>query len=135
MTDIIEDHPIFEDYQPEPYKVYAQIDSDSIITAIGSSVFIQDTEGWVQIDEGYDNEKHYHAQNNYLEKGLIDDAGCYNYKLDDTKPFGEMAVERTATEKQAEIDARPAPPLTETEVLRDYVLDVDYRLIMMELGI
>lgn len=30
----------------------------------------------------------------------------------------------------------PLPPVsTETEMLRDYVLDLDYRLILMELGI
>lgn len=125
MTDIIEDHPIFEDYQPEPYKVYAQTDSENIITAIGSSGFIDDPTDWVQIDEGYDNEKHYHAQNNYLEKGLIDEQGCFNYKLDDAKPFGEMAVERTAEEKQAEIDARPAPPPTPQEQIAALTEDVE----------
>ena len=33
-------------------------------------------------------------------------------------------------------DPTPMPPqLTEKEILRDYILDIDYRLILMELGL
>lgn len=109
-----------EEYESEPYIVYVQIYSENIITAIGSSAFIQDTEGWVQIDEGYDNVKHQHAQGNYLPKGLIDESGCYNYKLIDG-----IATERTAEEKQAEIDARPAPPPTEMDVLGQKAVELE----------
>lgn len=119
MTDIIEDYPIPEDYQPEPYKVYAQIDPENIITAIGSSEFIQDLTDWIQIDEGF-GDRYHHAQGNYLEKGLIDEQGCCNYNLID----GEVA-ERSLEEKQAEIDARPAPPPTEMDILGQRVVELE----------
>jgi hypothetical protein len=57
-------------------------------------------------------------------------------------PDGLYCAKWTGTEwiedmSQEEIDAlnnQPHEP-TETEMLRDYVLDLDYRLILMELGI
>ena len=111
------------------YIVYIKTDTENRIISINSSAFLFDTTGWTQIDEGI-GDKFHHAQGNYLEKGLMDDNGCYNYKL-----VSGVVVERTQEEKQAEIDARPPVPPTETEVLQDYILDVDYRLIMMELGL
>ncbi len=120
MTGEYIEQPIIDEYEPEPIKVYVQTDSENHITAIGSSEFIHDTEGWVQIDEGYDNVKHQHAQGNYLEKGLIDENGCYNYKLVDG-----ATVERTAEEKQAEIDARPTPPPTPQEQIIALTEDVE----------
>jgi hypothetical protein len=113
----------------EKYKVFIKTDSENKIVAVNSSAFLRDTVEWIQIDEGIGNRYH-HAQGNYLEKGLMDDNGCYNYKL-----ISGIVVERNQEEKQAEIDARPPVPPTETEVLQDYILDVDYRLIMMELGL
>lgn len=120
MTEETIEQPIIDEYEPEPYKVYVQTDSQNRITAIGSSGFIHDPTDWVQIDEGYDNEKHYHAQNNYLEKGLMDENGCWNYVLVD-----DEVVERTQEEKQAEIDARPAPPPTPQEQITAISEDVE----------
>lgn len=111
------------------YKVYIKKDEEGKITSINSSAFLRDTTDWIQIDEGI-GDKYHHAQGNYFPKPIMDDNGCYNYKFIN----GEI-VERTEEEKQAEIDARPPVPPTETEVLQDYILDVNYRLIMMELGV
>lgn len=74
-------------------KVYIQIESNNVITSINSSVFITDATGWTQIDEGI-GDKYSHAQGNYLDKGLMDSNGKYNYKLVDGKP-----VELTDAEK------------------------------------
>lgn len=63
-------------------KVYVKIDTENHITAIASSIFLTDTTDWIQIDEGY-GDKYAHAQNQYLEKHLMDKQGRYNYKLID----------------------------------------------------
>lgn len=97
--------------QMPTYKVYVQTNSDSYITAVNSSVFLPNTTGWTQIDEGT-GDKYVHAQGNYFDKPLMDENGCYNYKLTNGKP-----IETTDEEKQEQLDARPAPPPTNTEVM------------------
>lgn len=78
-------------------KVYVQIDSNNIITNILSDIESQimgiNIESLTQIDEGT-GDKYAHAQGNYLDKGLIDSNGKYNYKLVAGKP-----VELTDDEK------------------------------------
>jgi len=75
------------------YKIYVKIDSNNVITQIDSSVFISDITGWTQIDEGT-GDKYAHAQGNYLDNGLIDNYGKYNYKL-----VGGVVIELTDSEK------------------------------------
>ena len=79
------------------YIVYAKTDLESRIIAIDSSAFLTDFTDWVQIDEGI-GDKYHHAQGNYLENGLMEENGVYNYKL-----VGGAPVERTEEEKQAEL--------------------------------
>lgn len=74
-------------------KVYVQVDSNNVITNINSNIFISDTTGWIQIDEGI-GDKYSHAQGNYLDKPLMDSNGKNNYKLVDNK-----SVELTDEEK------------------------------------
>ena len=88
------------EYVMQPYGVYIQTDAQRRITAINSSAFLPDTEGWIKIDEGF-GDKYHHAQGNYLDKPLTDERGVYRYKLEDGKP-----VERT----QEEMDADYTPP-------------------------
>lgn len=101
--------------ETEPIKVYAQTNDQSHVIDINSSVFLSNPASWTQIDEGY-GDRYAHAQNQYLEKGLMDENGCYNYALVDG-----VLIERTAEEKQAEIDARPEPEPSETEILSQQV--------------
>ena len=82
------------------YQVYVKTDEFARITAINSSAFLPDTEGWTMIDEGH-GDRYVHAQGNYLDKPIMDERGIYRYKLVD----GE-AVERTAEE----MDADYTPP-------------------------
>ncbi|MFU0833866.1 MAG: hypothetical protein ACFWUC_13145 [Oscillospiraceae bacterium] len=93
------------------HAVYAKTNDSGYITAVNSDVFLSDLTGWTQIDEGT-GDKYAHAQGNYFDKPLIDENGCYNYKLVDGEP-----VETTDEEKQAQIDARPASPPTPVDVL------------------
>lgn len=93
----------------ENIKVYVKIDINNVVTDINSNIFIQDIINWIQIDEGQ-GDKYSHAQNNYLEKGLMSD-GKYNYKLVDNKP-----VELTKEEKET-LFHTPTPQATKEEAL------------------
>ncbi len=95
------------------YKVYIMSSVDDKITAINSSTFLTDTEGWMQIDEGI-GDRYHHAQGNYLDKPIVDDNGCYNYKL-----VGGTVTERTTAEKQSDLDSRPPAPKTPQEEIAE----------------
>ena len=85
----------------QPYIVYVKTDEQNRITAVNSSAFLTDTDGWTEIDSGFSYEYH-HAQGNYFPKPIMDERGIYRYKLEDGKP-----VERT----QEEMDADYVPPV------------------------
>lgn len=84
------------------YKVYVKTDADGVITAVNSSAFLSDTTGWTEIDEGT-GDRYHHAQGNYLERGLTDDNGVYNYML-----IGGKAVERSEEHKATDAEKRAA---------------------------
>jgi hypothetical protein len=87
----------------EPYIVYVQTNSNGYITAVNSSAFLPDTDGWTEIDSGY-GDKYHHAQNNYFPQPIMtDDRGC-RYKLVDG-----AAVECSAEEIAAQEAALPEP--------------------------
>ncbi len=81
----------------ESYKVYIKTDENGNITAVNSSAFLADTEGWTEIDEG-GGDKYHHAQNNYFDKPLADERGLYNYKLADG-----VVTESTSGDKASDI--------------------------------
>lgn len=62
-------------------KVYINKDSENNITSINSEVFLSEEEmsTMTEIDKGK-GDKYAHAQGLYLEKGLVDEHGRYNYK-------------------------------------------------------
>lgn len=91
-------------------KVYAKLDENRVITAIQSEIFLNDTTGYICIDMGY-GDKYSHAQGNYLEKGLIDEQGRYNYKYVD-----ETLVELTDEEKEV-LFPKPTPQPIEQEII------------------
>ncbi len=95
------------------HVVYVKTDEDSTIIDINSSSFLTDFNGWTQIDEGI-GDKYHHAQGHYFENGLIDENGCYNYKLVDG-----TVMERTVSEKQADIENGPAPAPTPDEKMAE----------------
>lgn len=84
--------------------VYVKPNENSYITAVNSSAFLSDTNGWVEIDRGYGDRFH-HAQNNYFDGPIRTDGGAYRYKLVNGK-----AVECTTEEIKAQEEAnRPVP--------------------------
>lgn len=87
-------------HEMQRYSVYIKTDDANRITAVNSSAFLPDTDGWTEIDSGY-GYKYHHAYGNYFPKPIIDERDIYRYKLKDGKP-----VERT----QEEMDADYVPP-------------------------
>ena len=85
----------------QPYKVLVRVDDAGRVTAINSSAFVQNTDGWVEIDSGW-GDKYHHAQGNYLPSTLADQRGLYLYKLVEGR-----IVPRTAEE----IEADYVPPV------------------------
>lgn len=65
-------------------KVYIKINENNEITDINSSIFIQDSTGWIEIDSGF-GDKYAHSQSHYLDNTLINDEGEYNYKYENGK--------------------------------------------------
>lgn len=68
------------------YKIYVKLNENKQVTSINSEIFLSDEEMQVMtnIDEG-EEDKYAHAQSQYLEKGLIDEYGRYNYKFTEGK--------------------------------------------------
>lgn len=62
-----------------PIEVYIKINSDFNVTSVNSSLFLEDKNGWINIDSGI-GEKYGHAQNYYFDKPLMNEDGTYNYK-------------------------------------------------------
>lgn len=60
-------------------KVYIKINSNNEIIEVGSSVFIKDYSGWIEIDKGF-GDKYAHAQSQYFDEPIINELGKYNFK-------------------------------------------------------
>lgn len=67
------------DFFEQPIYVYIKTDIEGNITEINSSLFIENTTGWLYLDSGY-GDRFAHAQTQYLSKPIIDRTGKYNYK-------------------------------------------------------
>lgn len=99
-------------------KVYVKLGKNNSICEIESSVFLKDTKGYLQIDEGY-GQKYAHAQNYYFpkEKPLRDNQGRCNYKHENNE-----VVELTEDEKLNLFPVQEKEP-TETEILQKQLLE------------
>lgn len=86
------------------YKVYVSL-SDGYITSINSEIFLSQEEmsTMTEIDRGQ-GDKYAHAQGLYLEKGLVDEHGRYNYKYLENKVI-EVAEKDKPTIKEPEQQA------------------------------
>lgn len=101
------------------YIVYIKTDTENRIISINSSAFLQGVTDWTQIDEGL-GDKYHHAQGNYLEKGLVDEHGRYNYRYVD----GQV-VEIPETEKPPIPRTAPVPSMMERlEAVESAILEV-----------
>lgn len=81
------------------YKVYVSL-SDGYITSINSEIFLSDEEikTMTEIDQGQ-GDKYAHAQGLYLDKGLVDEHGRYNYKYVDGKVVEIAEAEKPTIEE------------------------------------
>ena len=61
-----------------PIKVYIKINERKEIINVNSSIFIEDTTGWIEIDEGF-GDKYAHAQTQYFDEPITNEEGNYNY--------------------------------------------------------
>lgn len=78
----------------EEYKVYVSL-QDGYITSINSNIFLSEEEmsTMTEIDQGQ-GDKYAHAQSQYLEKGLVDELGRYNYKYVEGKLIEVAEVDK-----------------------------------------
>lgn len=76
------------------YKVYVSL-QDGYITSINSEIFLSEEEmsTMAEIDKGQ-GDKYAHAQSQYLEKGLVDELGRYNYKYVEGKLIEVAEVDK-----------------------------------------
>ena len=79
-----------------PSIVCVKLDEANRITAVNSSDFITNTDGWTYIDKGF-GDKFRHAQGNYFPHPVTDYRGICRYKLVDG-----AVVERNAEEMDAD---------------------------------
>lgn len=93
------------------YKVYVKLNEDKQVTSINSEIFLSNEEMQVMtnIDEG-EGDKFVHAQSQYLEKGLIDKYGRYNYK------YVEGKVVEVAEEDKPKIDVSEQQATTQDKI-------------------
>lgn len=82
------------------YKVYVKLDEDKQVTSINSEIFLSNEEmqAMTNIDEG-EGDKFVHAQSQYLEKGLFDEYGRYNYKYVEGKVVEVAEAEKPTIEE------------------------------------
>lgn len=82
------------------YKVYVKLDEDKQVTSINSEIFLSNEEmqAMTNIDEG-EGDKFVHAQSQYLEKGLFDKYGRYNYEYVEGKVVEVAEAEKPTIEE------------------------------------
>lgn len=76
-----------EEIKEQPIKVYVRINANHEIIEVGSSIFIKDLTGWIEIDSGF-GDKYAHAQSQYFSKPLMNENGTYNYKYENGRIIG-----------------------------------------------
>ena len=100
------------------YKVYVSL-QDGYITSINSEIFLSEEEisTMTEIDRGQ-GDKYAHAQSQYLEKGLIDEHGRYNYK------FLEGKVVEVAEAEKPTIEEPKAVPTEQDKINAQLMLQI-----------
>lgn len=96
----------------EAYIVYVRTDGGFVV-AVNSSAFLRNTDGWTEIDRGFE-EKHHHAQGNYFPQTIQTDGGAWRYKLADG-----VITECSAEEIAAQESAMPSPAMSDKERIEE----------------
>lgn len=100
------------------YKVYVSL-QDGYITSINSEIFLsqEEIDTMTEIDKGQ-GDKYAHAQSQYLEKGLFDEQGRYNYK------FLEGKVVEVAEADKPTIEEPKAVPTEQEKINAQLMLQI-----------
>lgn len=100
------------------YKVYVSL-QDGYITSINSEIFLsqEEMDSMTEIDQGQ-GDKYAHAQSQYLEKGLVDEHGRYNYK------FVEGKVVEVAEADKPTIKEPKAEPTEQEKINAQLMLQI-----------
>lgn len=100
------------------HKVYVSL-QDGYITSINSDIFLSKDEirTMTEIDKGH-GDKYAHAQSQYLEKGLVDEKGRYNYK------FVEGKVIEVAEANKPTIEEPKAVPTEQEKINAQLMLQI-----------
>ena len=110
-------------------RVYVLLDSESRVLRLeGEYSLPADLTGWIKIDEGY-GDKYALAQSHYLDNPFYDRA-VLRYKL-----VAGKVVERTTEEIEADKAALPKPEPTAEDDTNAMMVDHEYRLTLLELGL
>ena len=110
----------------DEYKVYVSL-QDGYITSINSEIFLSQEEmsTMTEIDKGQ-GDRYAHAQSQYLEKGLVDEHGRYNYKFLEGKVI-EVAEKDKPTieepEQQATAQDKIEAQVMYTAMMTDTLLE------------
>lgn len=101
------------------YKVYVKLNEDKCITLIDSEIFLtnEEMQSMTNIDEG-EGDKYAHAQSQYLENGLIDKYGRYNYK------YVEGKVVEVAEGDKPTIEEPKAVPTEQQKINAQLILQI-----------
>lgn len=108
------------------YKVYVSL-QDGYITSINSNIFLSEEEmsTMTEIDQGQ-GDKYAHAQRQYLEKGLVDELGRYNYKYVEGKVIEVVEAEKPTIkepEQQATAQDKIEAQVMYTAMMTDTLLE------------
>ena len=100
------------------YKVYVSL-QDGYITSINSEIFLsqEEIQTMTEIDKGQ-GDRYAHAQSQYLEKGLVDEYGRYNYK------FVKNKVIEVAEEDKPTIEEPKAVPTEQEKINAQLMLQI-----------
>ena len=100
------------------YKVYVSL-SNGYITSINSEIFLskEEIQAMTEIDQGQ-GDKYAHAQSQYLEKGLVDEQGRYNYK------FVEGKVVEIAETDKPKVEEPKAVPTEQDKINAQLMLQI-----------
>lgn len=108
-------------------RVYINKDSENNITSINSEIFLsqEEIQTMTEIDQGQ-GDNYAHAQGLYLEKGLVDELGRYNYKYVEGKVV-EVAEENKPKvvdpEQQATAQDKIEAQVMYTALMTDTLLE------------
>lgn len=100
------------------YKVYVSL-SNGYITSINSEIFLsqEEIQAMTEIDKGQ-GDKYAHAQSQYLEKGLVDELGRFNYK------FVEGKVVEVAEADKLKVVEPKAEPTEQEKINAQLMLQI-----------